>query len=343
MNFENKEFVYFLKNSLISNNITSKSKMQRFLVSHILENTGSVRKNITYDYFKCLGWEDNIDIFKYYYKVNSVSDFLIKHINANYNILNLIFINSIESKILKLNNFSLKSIQNELKHTVPSIFNSKHWIELGYSKKKSINIVRHIQSSNSNKRLLKYTPEELSSQSVFSKEFWKNTNTPEKYKEFNYTCREHYSTDTDYQKMKESISERNSANIKLGLHDNFLKPNIISNKEVEFFDFIKQFINVNHLQYTINCRKHHGKIYFADGYIKLNNKIILIEFDGIYWHNVANDIKRDLNILETRDDIIGIIRISDKFFKKHRSKIKNSIDYGIKEIKSKENQTIRIY
>jgi len=344
LNISNLEFYNFIKKSIIENNITNKRKLRKFIVDLIYEKTGNKRKTITYSYYNALGWNNRFDIFKHHYKFNTIEDFLIEKINNKININNKSYVNDKLNKILNLDDsFDINTISSLFIFKNTSIFSISHWIELGYNENESINIVKKIQSDNSKKRLSKYTKRELSEQSVWSKKFWEKTDTPHKYKQYNKMCPEFYDSIEDYTKMLELHSKTISNNIKAGKYDNFLSPSTISKKEIDFFNYISTYIDCKHIQFKINCRKNGGTLYFADGYIKKSNGIILLEFDGIYWHNIEYDKNRDSLILETRQDIIGIIRISDKYYSKYKNNIINNLEYAIKQIESKKCKVIRFY
>ena len=77
--------------------------------------------------------------------------------------------------------------------------------------------------------------------------------------------------------------------------------------------------------------------------VKNDLGIILIEYDGLYWHNQSYDNIKDDIVLDTRNDIIGIIRISDVKYKENNDKVIKKINYGIEEIKNKKINRIKIY
>lgn len=82
----------------------------------------------------------------------------------------------------------------------------------------------------------------------------------------------------------------------------------------------------------------------CDGYLKIDEKIIILEYDGTYWHDEKYDELRDEVIFELRPDIIGIIPINDNFVKNNNlSIIKKEIEYAIKDITSKKCKKKCIY
>jgi len=104
----------------------------------------------------------------------------------------------------------------------------------------------------------------------------------------------------------------------------------VSNEETIFFKFIKEYINkeIKHKEFLINVRKSNKtkkNVYLVDGYLKIEEGLILIEYDGDYWHDEIYDDLKDEVILEIRKDILGIIRISSSYFEKYKEKIKIDI------------------
>lgn len=77
--------------------------------------------------------------------------------------------------------------------------------------------------------------------------------------------------------------------------------------------------------------------------MKTDYGIIIFEYDGTYWHDINEDDKKDLLIFQARQDIIGIIRISDTYFKKqNETTIIETINESISKIKNKESKKIRL-
>lgn len=118
--------------------------------------------------------------------------------------------------------------------------------------------------------------------------------------------------------------------------------NLQSKEEIYFFKNIKEHINyINHTPFYVNLVEEDSKYTFIfDGYIKIDDKIILIEYDGLYWHDLEKDLFRDQLTIKRRDDIIGIIRFSDNYVKSNNF---DTISSNIKEYLSNPIDRILFY
>jgi hypothetical protein len=134
-----------------------------------------------------------------------------------------------------------------------------------------------------------------------------------------------------------------------------LNINHLSSKEEDiFFDFLSQnneyFNNliIKHIPYGVQYKNEFGEYCYkiADGTARRNNERILIEYDGLYWHNEEIDSIKDNLILapQKRTDIIGIIRISDKYYKSSdKNNTLQEIKNAIEKIFNKEEKIIKLY
>lgn len=214
--------------------------------------------------------------------------------------------------------------------------------------------ISELQSHRSKKIYEKYSKKELSEKSVFGKQCWINRGYSEEdaikeYRKRNGSCRECYSSDEEY---KEAMI-RNSNRVKEHIHKfpekYFREHSYVSNEEIDFFNNISKFIHdIKHIGFVINVKnsdviKNQNAI-ISDGYIKCEDGVILIEYDGSYWHDEKKDEERDNEIFKIRPDIIGVIRVGDR--KYHSNKIEDIIDllvYAIENIKSKKSNRELIY
>ena len=108
----------------------------------------------------------------------------------------------------------------------------------------------------------------------------------------------------------------------------------ISKEEIEFFSFLvnESDLDIIHKEFIVNVKANdeldQGIVKY-DGYLKTDDGIILIEYDGLYWHNQSYDEIKDRITLELRNDILGIIRVSCETFKRKKNKITNLIHESI--------------
>jgi hypothetical protein len=239
---------------------------------------------------------------------------------------------------------------SELQRKNSNVCNS-HWTDKGYNQIEATLMVANEQSRRSNLRYTKYDKHEISRQSVWSIEYWKNIGFSEEEAKYeahkrNYGCREFWSSESEYDTIKAIISKKQS---------NFIKNNpekfasffgSVSKEEVVFFNnIVKSIDNIKHTEFIVNIQKseelNQGIIKY-DGYFKDEDSLILIEYDGLYWHNQIYDEIKDRICLEFRNDITGIIRVSDNSYKNNTKTIKLIKD-AIKQIKNKECNRVKIY
>lgn len=123
--------------------------------------------------------------------------------------------------------------------------------------------------------------------------------------------------------------------------DSRFNMNYTSNEEELFFSVIGK---AYHNKFGIWLGEDDIKYVIADGYLKDNDGVILIEYDGTYWHDRARDDKRDLLIMQKRRDIIGVIRFSDLYVKQTdwcELKLKSDLKDAVKISKSEKYTQIR--
>jgi len=210
---------------------------------------------------------------------------------------------------------------------------ASHWCKDYWINHKNTNDINantnisKIQKLNSEKRKIKYTNEELKIFYPLCKEFWLHngySNTEA------LLYRQYYNPLNIY--LKNNIHTRKFNNL---LHQ--------SKEEILFFEFIKNE-NFYHRPFHIliyDNQNTHRAVY--DGYYKDDNSLILIEYDGAYWHNEERDYIRDEKTLNLRSDVTGIIRIQCKYFKQNKETIIKQIYESIKTIKNSKENRIKLY
>lgn len=301
-------------------------------------------------------------------------DFLLKILkelpNEEYSITKLDrILKGIPLKISNKKRFSNLSLESwksvgweneeEIKNKISKLqkLNSKrcveYWMDKGYSLEESKNQVSNYQRGNSEKawedeyKMKKNNP-------IF-KEYWinKGYSLEESKKIVNPSNREYYKykSDEDYDEYRKRNSERVKKLWEKGVYDEkhlLYRTRYTSKEEKNFFEYLidKLQIKVTYEPFGINVRKTEIKGYYVvyDGYLKTDKGVILIEYDGEYWHDKRYDDFKDSEILKLRKDVIGVIRITDRYFKDNREnliKIKNDIKNGINKIKSKKSRKIR--
>lgn len=226
-----------------------------------------------------------------------------------------------------------------------------YWLNKGFSNDEAIEQIKNEQSKRSRKRYEKYTKEEISRQSVWSINHWIDMGLSldeavNKVHSLNYSCREFWSSDKEYETIKKIIGKKTSDFIKNNpeLYKSFFGS--ISKEEITFFeDITKQIKDIKHTEFIVNIKKSNDLeqgIIKYDGYYKDGSLLILIEYDGLYWHNQAYDKIKDSICLSLRKDVSGIIRVSSEQYKTNKKIIKIIKD-AIKQIKSKECNRVKIY
>jgi len=230
----------------------------------------------------------------------------------------------------------------------------EYWLNKGLSLEKAKKELHDYQSKNS--KIAWEDSTKMKINNPIFKEYWVNKgySINESKKIINPSNREYYryKSDSDYEKYKLRASERVKTLWEKGIYDEnhlLYRTRYTSKEEKIFFDYIIKeniYDNIKYEPFGINVRKSKLNKYFLvyDGYIKTENGIILLEYDGTYWHNIKEDDFKDYEVLKIRKDIIGIIRITDTYFKNNKlniNKIKKDIKDGINKIKSKKCKTIR--
>lgn len=235
--------------------------------------------------------------------------------------------------------------------TSRSQLSESYWINKGFSKKEAIDLISKEQGRRSNLRYEKYTKEEISRQSVWSKEYWigkglSDENAMIESHKRNYGCREFWGSNEEYEAIKKIIAKKQAEFIKNNpdVYKSFFGS--VSKEEINFFNEVMLNINnIKHIEFIVNIQAsdelNQGIIKY-DGYYKDNDSLILIEYDGLYWHKQSYDDIKDKICLTMRPDISGIIRISDNSYKNNNKTIKLIKD-AIKQIKNKECNRVKIY
>ena len=230
----------------------------------------------------------------------------------------------------------------------------EYWIEKGYTYNDAIDKVSTHQRSTAYKLNDKLKSDESFKKkfSVWSIDHWisKGYTTEEaslKIKQYNPSCKEFYETTEAWKIGKQQISKRVKKLWQNGVYDDKVKmvqTRYTSKQEKIFFDMLSSCIDgVIYEPFGINVRNHSDDFYYVfDGYYKTDHGIILLEYDGTYWHDTKKDEDRDKLVLEIREDIIGVIRTNDYYFYKHKINI-NTFNDAIEKIKSKKSNRILLY
>ena len=238
----------------------------------------------------------------------------------------------------------------------------EYWLNKGYSEDIAKQKLAEKQSKVSKKRFIKYSTDDIINQSVWSIQHWLNKGYSKEesileVQKRNASCRKHYNSDSEYADYLIKCRKRSKEYAYNNPEEYLKRYKTTSKEEIEFFKFLNENIkehNISHKSFYINLKnvlteeqKNELKVdigFIYDGYIKDEyNNILLIEYDGEYWHKFRNDILRDELTLNNRKDIIGILRISDNFYKNNNKEIIiNNIKDGINKIKNKENNRIKL-
>ena len=204
---------------------------------------------------------------------------------------------------------------SELQSSISPLKES-YWINKGFSREEALELISKEQGRRSDLRYEKYDNEQISRQSVWSKQDWldkgfsEEDSIIESHKR-NYACREFWNSDEEYNNIKKIIAKKQKEFIKNNpeLYKSFFGS--VSKDEVLFFDELKNAItNINHSEFIINVQKSNDLsqgIIKYDGYYKNNDSLILIEYDGLYWHKQEYDEIKDIVCLGIIYDISGII------------------------------------
>ena len=224
-----------------------------------------------------------------------------------------------------------------------------YWLAKGFSESDSVLKVKEYQSNSG--KIAWEDPIKMKTNSPVYKEYWvsKGLSEIDAIKKVNPNSTDYYGYNTidDYNKHILKVSANIKNNWLNGAYDNkHIKYQYFSKEEKIFFNLVKDEIDIICEPFGINVIKSNieNKYFYSDAYIKINDKIILLEYDGTYWHNIEKDEIRDTIIFETRQDIIGIIRIKDSTYKSYKNdfkKIIQKLKHGIKEIESGKRTTIK--
>jgi hypothetical protein len=301
-NLDNTEFLTYILDR-IGKGYWKKTTLDKFLGSLILGRTGKVRCSVTsVEYFTAIGWDKVYAAERVTEKQRSSSKLCIEYwLNRGYSVIDA------ENKIRAYQSANGKNAwQDKVKMKTASPVYKEHWLEKGYSAAQAVRKV-------------------------------------------NPSCKDYYgyNSETEYDAAKKRNSDRIKKLWSEGVYDgvvNIYEGRRVSKEEIEFFTHLASSIfNVEHVPFGINLRKVSDDLKYTvyDGYIPSKEGVILVEYDGTYWHDPAKDFAKDELVLQTRPDIIGIIRVNDKFFKKNKNK--NFVSFfedGIKEIKSNKSKRI---
>lgn len=238
-----------------------------------------------------------------------------------------------------------------------SPLSKEYYIKQGIPEDEYTRIIKEIQCGRNEKSIKKYTYDDRLKRCKWSKEYWIDKGYSEndaliEVHKLNGMCPEKYENIDDYISIIKRHSDRQRKLYKLN-PEKYWKKNLgyESKEEIDVFNEISKYLyDLKHLHIGINVQgtdlelKYNKQYVLSDGYIKIENKIILFEYDGSYWHNNEYDELRDDILFSVRNDIIGIIRISDTYFKSNDiKKIINDIKYAIEDIKSKKCKRKLLY
>jgi hypothetical protein len=235
--------------------------------------------------------------------------------------------------------------------------NISYYTKRGYSEAEARDKVAKLQGEYSMRGYANRTKDEIRRRSVWSVQHWLDKGYSEEeavaeMRKRNGACRECYSSDAEYGKKMDLLSqkakERYNRNPEKFWRE---RPNFSSKEESDFFNKLSACIyGVKYLHCGVNVQNtilesEYGKQYvLSDGCISLDDGLVLLEYDGDYWHDAEYDLIRDNAIFEVRKDIVGIIRINDKFVRNNSfDVIKKEFEYAIEDIKGKKCKRKLIY
>lgn len=312
VNINNKEFIDKLYNIFK----TSETKRMRSVYDNMSKYMKSLRGGkgsslISIDYWKSMGWTDSYDIRRH--------------------------------------------ISNQQRKNSKRC--KEYYMSRGYSEKVSNEKVCEYQRKCVDIKNKKYTRDELSKMSVWSIYYWielgfNENEAKQIIRKYNCYCKECYANEDDYYKQIQKLSDSKKELYKSN-PDKFWRERVpySSKEENAFFDNLSSvMLEVKHLHFGVNVQntelslKYNKQYVVCDGYIKYDDGVIILEYDGGYWHNIEYDKIRDSVLLNLRNDILGIIRINDTFVKNNNIQtIKKEVEYAIKDIKSKKCKRKLLY
>lgn len=211
-----------------------------------------------------------------------------------------------------------KVSEEQRKNVSCSKKSSEYWIKKGFTKEEAKSIASDIARKHS----------------VWSKSYWMNQGYTEEEaankvleyncmsitcKKFNNNLKEFYYFRKNHAaacKLGHANGYKRAASLKLkqGNCSN------VSNAEKHCFEVLKEWnSNVVHESYTVYIPEDFTSMinvyfYVCDGYIAVDNNVIIIEYDGKVWHKEDRDIVRDREILSIDNNILGIIRLKESYF-----------------------------
>jgi hypothetical protein len=223
-----------------------------------------------------------------------------------------------------------------------------YWLEKGFTESQAEEKISEIQSKVSKKGWATNTK----TRSIWNVDFWLAKGYSEEEARFevlkrNPSSRHFYDTEEEWIEARKRIGTRVELFIRENpeLYASFF--GTVSKSEIKFFEKIKE-VGAIHESFCINILDGEIKrVFKCDGYYKTNTGIVLIEYDGLYWHGRLEpkyDEWREKLILEKRSDILGMVRISDKFVQEtDQHELIKQIQHAIQTIESKKCKIIRLY
>ncbi len=303
-NFDNKEYYNYLHDYVFNDNVCLPIMTIQSTLKKIIKTTGT---QLSVDYWVGRGFSED-------YAKNKVSDLqkdrsyrCIEHyINKGYP----------ESVAIEMVS------DKQRKYSLCGKGKRKYWTDLGFddesadklakefSRKSSVRCVEYWMSlgyseTDAKQKINEYNP---SSESFIA---YRNgfRSYAEKIKKSKETCVNNW--------KNKDIREKLVNSFKYG------KLRTSSKSENEMFDFLINHVDskIKHEPYLVvipeDCKKETQNVYLytCDGYLELKNGVIIIEFDGVIYHDDEQDIRRDDDILYLDNSIVGILRIGQYYLK----------------------------
>lgn len=198
----------------------------------------------------------------------------------------------------------------------------KYWLDLGFDDSQAEKIAKEF-SRKSSVRCTEYWMSLGYSESEASK----------KVKEYNPSSEDFVDYKNDIRLYTEKIKRCKESGTNVWKNKNtrdklihsfkFGKVRCKSNSEDEMFNFLIDNVDnrIKHEPYIVvipdNCEIDTQNAYFysCDGYLELKNGVIIIEYDGVIYHDDERDTKRDDDILYLDKSIVGVLRIGQYYIK----------------------------